>query len=366
MAPIWAGKPSRWATRSRFASKIETVKSSPSKKTGEYAVRVIVSCISIHVDRSAPFSTSSSTGSVPGAEQIAVGEPGPSSASASSSGASRSPRRRAVSSTYSRPSVPATVGWPGKSIRPVNAHFGWMRRYPALTARPPRGYNLYSSPTETRVMAGERPNGGGGGGRSPGTRCRPTTASSAAARSRAESGPSRTAPSVFCGPDCGCSPARGRHGTVDGSRCFTSASTRAVPSRISRRIRRRDRRHGDGQEPLDPGRRRGPSSTRSRPPASTWPQSGRSSSARQSGRNALLEQRAEVIFVTTAGFRDVPIIQRVDKKDPRPPVGKAQAVRRAENASRSTRVAADGTRRGRCSGPRSTPSDEISTARGAA
>jgi N-methylhydantoinase A len=33
--------------------------------------------------------------------------------------------------------------------------------------------------------------------------------------------------------------------------------------------------------------------------------------------NALIERKgAEVVFVTTAGFRDVPIIQRVDKKDP--------------------------------------------------
>jgi len=35
------------------------------------------------------------------------------------------------------------------------------------------------------------------------------------------------------------------------------------------------------------------------------------------GTNALIERRgADVVFVTTAGFRDVPIVQRVDKKDP--------------------------------------------------
>ena len=62
--------------------------------------------------------------------------------------------------------------------------------------------------------------------------------------------------------------------------------------------------------------------------------------------NALLERRgAEVIFVTTAGFRDVPIIQRVDKKDPydlqwekpRPFVERESCLEVDE------RVAADGT-----------------------
>ena len=64
------------------------------------------------------------------------------------------------------------------------------------------------------------------------------------------------------------------------------------------------------------------------------------------GTNALLERRgAEVIFVTTAGFRDVPIIQRVDKKDPydlqwekpRPFVERESCLEVDE------RVAADGT-----------------------
>jgi N-methylhydantoinase A/oxoprolinase/acetone carboxylase beta subunit/N-methylhydantoinase B/oxoprolinase/acetone carboxylase alpha subunit len=64
------------------------------------------------------------------------------------------------------------------------------------------------------------------------------------------------------------------------------------------------------------------------------------------GTNALLERKgADVLYVTTAGFRDVPIIQRVDKKDPydlqwlkpRPFVERERCLEVDE------RIAADGT-----------------------
>ena len=130
---------------------------------------------------------------------------------------------------------------------------------------------------------------------------------------------SEEAPSVSsAGRTAGCSPARepARNGRP-GSRCFTSASTRAVPSRISSHSTTRPASRRRARAPRPPPTRRGPSSTRSRPPASTG--RSRDDRPRHDSRDerALLEQRgAEVIFVTTAGFRDVPIIQRVDKKDP--------------------------------------------------